>query len=54
MNRNLFAAVALAIAPLNFAFGAEKAVLLPPPMQDVMSTAPTETAVFAGGCFWDV
>jgi peptide-methionine (S)-S-oxide reductase len=54
MNRNLFAAVALAIAPLNFAFGADKAVLLPPPVQDVMSTAPTETAVFAGGCFWGV
>jgi peptide-methionine (S)-S-oxide reductase len=54
MTRNLFAAVALTIATANFAFAAEKAVPLPPPAQDVTSTAPTETAVFAGGCFWGV
>jgi peptide-methionine (S)-S-oxide reductase len=54
MMRDLFTAVALAIAATNFAFGAEKAVALPPPAQDVVSAAPTETAVFAGGCFWGV
>jgi len=54
MTRNLFAAVALAIAILNVAVAAEKAVPLPPPVQDVASTATAETAVFAGGCFWGV
>ena len=33
---------------------AEKAVVLPAPTQDATSTAQTETAVFAGGCFWGV
>jgi peptide-methionine (S)-S-oxide reductase len=54
MTRNLFAAVALAAALSNLAFAAEKAVALPPPAQDVASAASTETAVFAGGCFWGV
>ena len=53
MTRKLFAAVALA-ALWNVAPAAEKAVLLPPPAQDAASAAPTETAVFAGGCFWGV
>jgi peptide-methionine (S)-S-oxide reductase len=52
MNRMLIAAAALAVASCSFA--AEKAVKLPPPAQDVHATAPTETAVFAGGCFWGV
>ena len=52
--RKMFAAAALAIATMNLAFAAEKAVPLPAPAQDVTSTAPTETAVFAGGCFWGV
>jgi peptide-methionine (S)-S-oxide reductase len=31
---------------------AEKVVNLPAPMHDVPATAGTQTAVFAGGCFW--
>lgn len=51
--KRMCAAAVLATA-LNIAFAAEKAVPLPAPAQDVTSTAPTETAVFAGGCFWGV
>lgn len=57
MNRILITAAAVAIASsswLGSGFAAEKAVKLPPPAQDVQSTASTETAVFAGGCFWGV
>ena len=57
MNRILIAAAALAIASWSFlgtGIAAEKAVKLPPPAQDASSTAATETAVFAGGCFWGV
>src|SRR5213595_3184700 len=55
MTKTLFAtAFALAIATSNFALAAEKAVPLPAPTQDATTTAPTETAVFAGGCFWGV
>jgi peptide-methionine (S)-S-oxide reductase len=37
-------------------FAAEAAVVIPPPAEDVAaaSGAGTETAVFAGGCFWGV
>jgi peptide-methionine (S)-S-oxide reductase len=52
MNKHLFAAV-IALALGNSAF-AEQAVVLPAPRQDIAATAPTETAVFAGGCFWGV
>ncbi|MBD9439446.1 MULTISPECIES: peptide-methionine (S)-S-oxide reductase MsrA [Pseudomonas] len=34
--------------------GAEDAVLLPPPTLDENTQAHSETAVFAGGCFWGV
>jgi peptide-methionine (S)-S-oxide reductase len=56
MNRTLIAATAMALAGWAFlsSAGAEKAVKLPPPAQDLVATAPTETAVFAGGCFWGV
>jgi peptide-methionine (S)-S-oxide reductase len=62
MTRNLIAAVAgsvalaslLAVATCDLALASEKAVVLPAPTQDAASTAPTETAVFAGGCFWGV
>lgn len=38
-----------------FSFGsAEEAVLLPPPVLDENTQAHSETAVFAGGCFWGV
>ena len=48
-------AVALAAwGVLGSGVAAEKAVQLPLPAQDEKATAPTETAVFAGGCFWGV
>jgi peptide-methionine (S)-S-oxide reductase len=57
MKRIAIAAAALALAGLSFLgtdLAAEQAVKLPPPAQDVHGTAATETAVFAGGCFWGV
>jgi peptide-methionine (S)-S-oxide reductase len=39
---------------LASASAAERAVKLPPPAADPAVTAPQETAVFAGGCFWGV
>ena len=36
------------------AFAAEDAVVIPPPVVDEASTAKSETAVIAGGCFWGV
>jgi len=37
-----------------FSFGAEEAVIIPPPALDETTQADDETAVFAGGCFWGV
>ncbi|MHC8409704.1 peptide-methionine (S)-S-oxide reductase MsrA [Pseudomonas sp. Hz4] len=37
-----------------FSFGAEEAVIIPPPSLDGTTQAHSETAVFAGGCFWGV
>ena len=38
-----------------FSFGgAEEAVIIPPPALDETTQARSETAVFAGGCFWGV
>lgn len=37
-----------------FSFGAEDAVIIPPPILDETTQAHSETAVFAGGCFWGV
>ncbi|MBK5527731.1 peptide-methionine (S)-S-oxide reductase MsrA [Pseudomonas sp. TH06] len=37
-----------------FSFGGEDAVVLPAPALDENSQAHSETAVFAGGCFWGV
>jgi peptide-methionine (S)-S-oxide reductase len=57
MNRMIFAGAAIVAAAWGFmgtGFAAEKAVQIPPPAQDLPATAPTETAVFAGGCFWGV
>jgi len=34
--------------------GATRAVTLPSPAVDIRSAAKTETAVFAGGCFWGI
>lgn len=62
-NRSLLCWAALGAAVLvggfvwQFAYsfgGAEPAVVIPPPVQDETAAAKTETAVFAGGCFWGV
>ncbi|MFJ2540362.1 peptide-methionine (S)-S-oxide reductase MsrA [Pseudomonas sp. NPDC087614] len=37
-----------------FSFGGEDAVVIPPPTLDEVTQAHSETAVFAGGCFWGV
>ncbi|WP_192552328.1 peptide-methionine (S)-S-oxide reductase MsrA [Pseudomonas sp. IzPS59] len=37
-----------------FSFGAEEGVVIPPPTLDENTQAHSETAVFAGGCFWGV
>lgn len=37
-----------------FSFGAEDAVVIPPPTVDEITQAHSETVVFAGGCFWGV
>jgi peptide-methionine (S)-S-oxide reductase len=37
-----------------FSFGAEDAVVIAPPALDETTQARSETAVFAGGCFWGV
>ncbi|KQN43940.1 methionine sulfoxide reductase A [Pseudomonas sp. Leaf48] len=34
--------------------GAEEAVIIPPPTLDEITQARSETAIFAGGCFWGV
>ncbi len=49
-------AAALAVATLLVlpAGAAEKAVAIPAPALDTPSTAPSETAILAGGCFWGV
>ncbi|RYG14476.1 MAG: peptide-methionine (S)-S-oxide reductase [Burkholderiales bacterium] len=58
MNKFVAALGVIAVAAATvFTTGAaaEKAVKLPPPAQDMpAATAATETAVFAGGCFWGV
>ena len=58
MKKIIFALGVIAVAVASvFTTGAsaEKAVKLPPPAQDIpAATAATETAVFAGGCFWGV
>jgi peptide-methionine (S)-S-oxide reductase len=37
-----------------FSLGGEDAVVIPPPALDEITQAHSETAVFAGGCFWGV
>jgi peptide-methionine (S)-S-oxide reductase len=48
-----FAAVAALLFVQRFA-NASRAVTVPAPALDIPSTAKTETAVFAGGCFWGI
>ena len=54
MKTTFLAPSILALAFCIPAFAGESAVKLPAPNQDAASSAPTETAVFAGGCFWGV
>ena len=48
----------LAATVLSFGLGtvsaAEDAVVIPPPAVDEAASSGTETAIFAGGCFWGV
>lgn len=59
MTTRIFGVVTLfaigALAWLHLARSAEPVVAIPPPAQDEPATgAHSETAVFAGGCFWGV
>ena len=49
-----FAAVAAAALWQTPARSAEDAVVIPPPAMDEKTAAGSETAIFAGGCFWGV
>ena len=56
--RGALAALALAAAGAAFwltpAVSAEDAVMIPPPALDEKAAPGSETAIFAGGCFWGV
>lgn len=56
--RGALAAMALAAAGAAFwltpAVSAEDAVVIPPPALDEKAASGSETAIFAGGCFWGV
>jgi peptide-methionine (S)-S-oxide reductase len=58
LNRGGFVVAMLAAAVGMFALprlsGATRVVSVPSPALDIPSTAKTETAVFAGGCFWGI
>lgn len=51
--RLTLAGIALALSA-GISFAAENAVVIPAPAIDEPAGAATETAVFAGGCFWGV
>ena len=57
-TRGALAALALAAAGAAFwltpAVSAEDAVMIPPPALDEKAAPGSETAIFAGGCFWGV
>src|SRR5438105_3466399 len=50
----LIRTVLCSFALCGAAWAGEKALALPPPAQDLAPSAASETAVFAGGCFWGV
>lgn len=56
--KGALAALILAAAGAAFwqspAVSAEDAVVIPPPAMDEKAASGTETAIFAGGCFWGV
>jgi peptide-methionine (S)-S-oxide reductase len=51
--RMTLAGIALALSA-GISFAAENAIVIPAPAIDEPAGAATETAVFAGGCFWGV
>ncbi|EGE59526.1 UNVERIFIED_ORG: peptide-methionine (S)-S-oxide reductase [Rhizobium esperanzae] len=56
-NRRRFAAflaVAAVLLGADVTVAAEEAVVIPPPDVDEAAGSGTETAIFAGGCFWGV
>lgn len=60
-TRNIWRRVLLGVATVGvigqcsaFSFGAGDGVVIPPPVLDENTQAHSETAVFAGGCFWGV
>lgn len=55
-RRSLAALLAATLFSLGVcvADAAEDAVVIPPPAIDEASSSGTETAIFAGGCFWGV
>ncbi|HVZ42614.1 MAG TPA: peptide-methionine (S)-S-oxide reductase MsrA [Ramlibacter sp.] len=54
MKKFTLAALAAAALAWGAFASAEQAVKLPPPAQDIAASSGTQTAVFAGGCFWGV
>jgi peptide-methionine (S)-S-oxide reductase len=63
MNRRSFSRLSLYAAAIGAlavsatftpSFGAEDAVIVPPPGVDVQNASGIQTAVLAGGCFWGV
>ncbi len=53
-NVGMTFALLLLAAPATSAFAAEAAVVIPAPAVDEATKGSSETAVFAGGCFWGV
>lgn len=49
-----FLTVATILLGADVAAAAEEAVVIPPPDIDETASSGTETAIFAGGCFWGV
>ncbi|PCK87437.1 peptide-methionine (S)-S-oxide reductase [Rhizobium sophoriradicis] len=49
-----FLAVAAVLLGADVAAAAEEAVVIPPPAIDEAAGSGTQTAIFAGGCFWGV
>lgn len=55
LKSGLFAAAFAALtAAGSAALASSEPVTIPPPTQDVSAASGTQTAVFAGGCFWGV
>ncbi|MBX5089704.1 peptide-methionine (S)-S-oxide reductase MsrA [Rhizobium lentis] len=53
-SRAPFLAAVAVLVGVSMACAAEEAVVIPPPAMDEAARSGTETAIFAGGCFWGV